>query len=461
MRPTAVPFCPLRADAAGSGPPRRPCRLGLVLPLVLAFGAVAPPAAAELRGHGGPVKAIAVSPDGAYVVSGSFDQSAILWSPARGTAEAVLRLHEGAVDAVVFLPDGRFATGGEDGRIALWRVGGREPVAVFAAHGARVAALAVSPEGGRLASAGWDGTVRVWPLAGGPPRVFEGHTEAAVNAVGWLPDGTAVSAGYDGTVRLWPDAGPSRVLFEAGFPLNALAVLADGTVAAAGAEGTVFLIPPGGGAPRRLEAGTAPLIALAANRAGRRLAAAGIRGSVAIWALPEGRLIRSLTGPGLPVWAAAFAPDGMLWTGGSDRRVRRWDPETGAHLGAAITAPEEEIASDHPGARVFRACAACHTLKGDSGNRAGPTLAGLFGRRIASVPDYPFSEALKRMDIVWTRETVAKLFTLGPSVYTPGTKMPEQVVGNAEDLEALLDFLERETAAPPPGGQGGADGARR
>ncbi|MCS6922203.1 MAG: c-type cytochrome, partial [Elioraea sp.] len=180
---------------------------------------------------------------------------------------------------------------------------------------------------------------------------------------------------------------------------------------------------------------------LAANAAGTRLAAGGIRGSVAIWSLPEGRLLRTLSGPGLPVWAVAFAPDGVLWTGGTDRMVRRWDAETGVHLGAAGLA-EVEVASDHPGARVFRACAACHTLKGDSANRAGPTLARLFGRRIATVPDYPYSEALRRMDIVWSRETVAALFTLGPSAYTPGTKMPEQVVGSREDLEALLDFLE-------------------
>ncbi|WP_439578486.1 c-type cytochrome [Elioraea sp.] len=416
-------------------------RLIVALLLVLAS-----PAAAELRGHGGPVKAIAVSPDGTHVVSGSFDQSAILWSPARGAAEAVLRAHEGAVDAVAFLPDGRFVTGGEDGRIALWHPGGREPARMFAGHEARVAAVAAAQDGQRIASASWDRTVRVWPVDGGEPRVFQGHTENAVNAVGWLPDGSAVvSAGYDGTVRLWPLDGTPRVLLEAGFPLNALAVLPDGGIAAAGAEGTVFLIPPGGGTARRLDAGTAPLITLAASRDGTRLAAGGIRGSVAIWALPEGRLIRSLTGPGLPVWAAAFAPDGVLWTGGSDRRVRRWDPETGAHLGGAVTGLEEEASSDHPGARVFRACAACHTLKGDSANRAGPTLAGLFGRRIATVPDYPFSEALRGMDIVWTRETVAKLFTLGPATYTPGTKMPEQVVGNAQDLGALLDFLERET----------------
>ncbi|MDW8445211.1 MAG: c-type cytochrome [Acetobacteraceae bacterium] len=196
-----------------------------------------------------------------------------------------------------------------------------------------------------------------------------------------------------------------------------------------------------GGVIRRLEGGAAPIITLAANAAGTRLAAGGIRGSVAIWSLPEGRLLRTLSGPGLPVWAVAFAPDGVLWTGGTDRMVRRWDVETGVHLGAAGLA-EVEIASDHPGARVFRACAACHTLTGDSANRAGPTLARLFGRRIATVPDYSYSEALRRMDIVWTRETVAALFTLGPSAYTPGTKMPEQVVGSREDLEALLDFLE-------------------
>jgi cytochrome c len=417
-------------------------RIAIALLVVL----FALPAEAELRGHGGPVKAIAVSPDGAHVVSGSFDQSAILWSPARGAAEAVLRLHDGAVDAVAFLPDGRFVTGGEDGRIALWRVDAREPVRVFAGMGARIAAVAASPRGGLIAAATWDRRVRVWPVEGGDARVFEGHTETAVNAVGWTPDGSAVvSAGYDGTVRLWPLEGTPRVLAEVGFPLNALAVLPDGTVATAGAQGTVFLVPPGGGVARRLDAGTAPLITLAANADGTRLAAGGIRGSVAIWALPEGRLIRSLTGPGLPIWTAAFAPDGVLWTGGSDRRVRRWDVETGAHLGGAVAAPETEVASDHPGARVFRACAACHTLKGGSANRAGPTLAGLFGRRIASVPDYPYSEALRGMDIVWTRETVAKLFTLGPATYTPGTKMPEQVVGNAQDLEALLDFLERET----------------
>jgi cytochrome c len=50
------------------------------------------------------------------------------------------------------------------------------------------------------------------------------------------------------------------------------------------------------------------------------------------------------------------------------------------------------------------------------------------------------------MDIVWTPETVSKLFELGPNAYTPGTKMPEQRIGSAEDRRALTDFLARATA---------------
>jgi len=50
---------------------------------------------------------------------------------------------------------------------------------------------------------------------------------------------------------------------------------------------------------------------------------------------------------------------------------------------------------------------------------AGPTLDGIFGRRIATLPGYRFSEALKKLDIVWTPVTVAKLFEVGPATYTP------------------------------------------
>jgi cytochrome c len=117
---------------------------------------------------------------------------------------------------------------------------------------------------------------------------------------------------------------------------------------------------------------------------------------------------------------------------------------TGEHVGAIVAGPDDPLAAfeGERGAEVFRACVACHTLSESAGLRAGPTLAGIFGRRIASVPDYPYSKALRSMDIVWTPHTVAELFRVGPAVYLPGTKMPQQTIDNPEDRAALVEFLQ-------------------
>jgi cytochrome c len=227
-----------------------------------------------------------------------------------------------------------------------------------------------------------------------------------------------------------------------------VAVAPDGEIVAAGADGQVYFLSPAGERRGTVDASPTPVISLSISGGGERIAAATIRGSVAIIDRKTRALMRTLVGPGLPVWSTVFLPDGRtLLTGGSDRTIRRWDSETGAPVGAfAIGDPEDPLAAyaGDPGAEVFHACVACHTLKPDAGNRAGPTLHGIFGRRIATLPGYDFSEALKRLDIVWTPETVAELFEIGPANYTPGTKMPEQRIGPA-DRDALVKFLERAT----------------
>src|SRR5690242_20613951 len=134
-------------------------------------------ARAQLRGHGGAVRALAISPDGLHVISGSFDTSAIRWSLTRNVAEQVMRFHDAAVNAVAWLPDRRIVTAGADGKIAIWTEGRSAPDRTLDGHAAPVASLALSPDGTMLASASWDRTVRLWPIAGGAPRVLEGHTQ--------------------------------------------------------------------------------------------------------------------------------------------------------------------------------------------------------------------------------------------------------------------------------------------
>jgi cytochrome c len=410
-------------------------------------------AQAQLRGHGGPVRALAISPDGTQAVSGSFDASVIRWSLPKNAAEQVLRFHDGAVNAALFLRDGRIATSGDDARIAIWTPGEPQPAKVLEGHSAPVVALAISPDGTTLASASWDHTARLWPLAGGMPRVIEGHAQN-VNGVAFAPDGRAlITAGYDATLRISPLAGGSApTVATLPTPLNTVAVAPDGEIVTAGADGKVYVLSPTGELLGAIEAAQAPIISVALSRDGSLIAAAGVRGSVAIIDKAARKMERTLVGPGLPVWAAAFFPDGRtLLTGGSDRMIRRWDAVTGEPIGNVVMgAPEDPLAAfaGDPGAEVFRACVACHTLSANDGVRAGPTLAGIFGRKIATLPGYNFSDALKKLDIVWTPETVAKLFEVGPMTYTPGTKMPEQRIGSAEDRTALVKFLEKATTQP-------------
>jgi cytochrome c len=421
----------------------RLCVALLLLPLGVAV------AQAQLRGHGGPVRALAISPDGKEAISGSFDTSAIRWSLTRNVAEQVMRFHDNAVNAVAWLKDGRIATAGADAHIAIWSPGKQPPDSIFDGHTGPIAGLAVSPDGATLASASWDHSARLWPLTGGTPRVLQGHAQS-VNGVAFTPDGKQlISAGYDATLRIWQLSGDGVAVRNLPTPLNTVAVAPDGEIVTAGADGKVYFLSPIGEIRANVEASPTPIIAVTISQDGKFVAAAGIRGSVAVIDRKLRKVERTLVGPGLPVWSVAFFPDSRtLLTGGTDRMIRRWNAVTGDQVGSVVAGaaddPLKAYAGDH-GADVFRHCVACHTLSPDEGNKAGPSLHGIFGRRIASLPGYHYSEALKHMNIVWTPETVSKMFEVGPMTYTPGTKMPEQKIGSAEDRQALMEFLKKAT----------------
>ena len=403
--------------------------------------------ALDLRGHGGPVRAIVVGADGA-IATASFDTTIIRWEQGRGNAKEVLRFHDGAVNALIALPDGGLASAGEDRRIALWGRDGATPIRVFEGHEAPVSSLAIAPDGRFLASASWDGTVRIWPLDGGAARVIAEH-KGPVNAVLFADGGTLISAGYDGTLRIH---GARSAVLDVGLPINTLA-LAGSEVIAAGADGQLrFVDWRKAELSATLEIADVPLVALAASPDGAMIAVAGFRGALVVVDVQKRRVLRKLNGPAFPLWSLAFSSDGRdILTGGADRLVRRWHVRTGEPVNPLVStledAPLKRLAA-HPGAEVFKACAACHTLGEQDGNRAGPTLHRIMGRKIGSAPGYAYSAALQGsgvvpMDIIWSRETISRLFDIGPNTMLPGTKMPEQTIPNGAERDALIDFIEK------------------
>jgi cytochrome c len=139
----------------------------------------------------------------------------------------------------------------------------------------------------------------------------------------------------------------------------------------------------------------------------------------------------------------------VVLSGGADGVIRAWDARGGQAIGSpapTVAALPAAGADESRGAALFRKCAACHTVTADGGNRAGPSLYGVFGRRAGQVAGYSYSDALKRNPLVWTEQTVDDLFRLGPDEFTPGSKMPLQRMPDAADRTELIEYLKRITA---------------
>ncbi len=401
-------------------------------------GTVMGAAAQDLSGHGGPVGALAV--EGDSVLSGSFDTRAILWDVSTASAGRVLRFHDGAVTAAAFLPAGRLATAGQDGRVAIWDPDGTVPLRVTAEHGLPVGALAVSPDGSSLIAASWDGQLQRIDLSDGAVRLETAHRDR-IAGLGMLPDGAVVTVGSDMRLALRGPHLDLRAAVDLPALPNGLAIAGD-RVAVVFADGSLRSFTPEGALLPERFLTDRPLVAVAAGAG--VVAAAAVDGTVWLLELPDLTVRHHFDAGQGPIWALATTADTLL-TGGGDGVIRRWDLVTGAPLGTGTAPTADEFDDGSRGAEVWRACAVCHSLTPDDGSRAGPSLHGIFGRPIASLTDFDYSQALREMHLTWTPETVAALFEYGPEAYTPGSRMPEQRLPNPEDRQALVDFLERMT----------------
>jgi len=90
-------------------------------------------------------------------------------------------------------------------------------------------------------------------------------------------------------------------------------------------------------------------------------------------------------------------------------------------------------------------CLSCHAIAADEPVLEGPTLWQVVGRRIADAPDYEYSDALRKLQGTWDRETLDR-FLAAPQAFAPGVNMTFSGVRSAADRKVVLDFLETLTA---------------
>jgi WD40 repeat protein len=118
-----------------------------------------------LIGHSSSVNAVAISPDGKILASGSRDKTIKLWNLVTGEQIRTFTGYSNSVYSVAISPDGKtLASGSDDKTIKLWNLATGEKIRTFTGHSEKVWSIAISPDGKTLASGSGDFTIKIWRL---------------------------------------------------------------------------------------------------------------------------------------------------------------------------------------------------------------------------------------------------------------------------------------------------------
>ena len=101
------------------------------------------------------------------------------------------------------------------------------------------------------------------------------------------------------------------------------------------------------------------------------------------------------------------------------------------------------------GAKIFKKCVACHSIKEGGANKIGPALWGVLGRSAGSIPDYKYSKAMAAHGKNWSFEEMNG-FLIKPKGWIKGTKMSFAGLKKAKDRAAVILYMNENTNSPLP-----------
>jgi len=292
------------------------------------------------------------SPDGAQVVTSSFDTSVRMWDAQSGELTRLFSGHTVQVNSVRFSPDGkRVISACWDLTARILDAGSGKQLFVLGDHRNVVDHAVFSPDGLLALTASRDGHARIWDARTGRLRVRLRHA-------GWVPfaafspdSGRVVTASHDGTAGVWNVEGKLLFRLEGnGLWMTYALFSPDGRlIATASIDGKagVWDASTGRGIST-LEGHRGGINTVDFDEAGRRVLTSSADGTARIWDTITGEELSRLSGHEDWVTVAKFSPDGsMALTASRDRTARIWDAETGRELVALLGH------SDHVVSAVF------------------------------------------------------------------------------------------------------------
>ncbi|KAL4428166.1 hypothetical protein ABPG75_002255 [Micractinium tetrahymenae] len=330
----------------------------------------------ELFGHLEDVRSLAVTPEG-VVVTGSRDKTIKLWAQGEdGSYSETTTLvgHTDFVSALTYAPPGvlegcpagAVVSGSRDNSVMVWDLASAAPVQKLEGHEYQVTSVLVTPEGD-IMSASLDKTIRVW-RGGQCTAVLQGH-EAAVLCLLQLPNGDLLSGSGDCAIRVWSGGKCTHTIPAHADSVRGLALLPNVSVVSASHDQTLKVWTFSGECLAELVGHTALVYCAAATPEG--LVASGSEDNTARLWHADGSCLQTIEHPS-NLWAVGFLPNGDLVTACSDHVARIW---TSA---AERQAPADVAQAFEAGINAKKEAAAAAKDGGSGGGTSGGGLpAGL------------------------------------------------------------------------------------
>ena len=101
------------------------------------------------------------------------------------------------------------------------------------------------------------------------------------------------------------------------------------------------------------------------------------------------------------------------------------------------------------GEKIFKKCAACHSINKGGKNKIGPALYNVVGRKVGAISDYKYSKALAGYDKEWTFEELNG-FLIKPAKWIRGTKMAYAGLRKEKDRASVIKYLNQNSDSPIP-----------